>query len=66
MTGDGSDPFPDRKVSFQGIGHFIPKIDDGFITAFSYDTDAVVVKINILNIQAHTFGDTDAGAQKKG
>ena len=53
-------------VILQGAGYFPAKIYDRLITAFTMDFQGPVFEINILQVQADAFRNTDPGAQQKG
>ena len=53
------------QIILQGRGNLLAKIYDILIPAFPAYFQALVVKINILDIQPHTFRHPDTGPQQK-
>ena len=61
----GNNMFALFHIIEQCLRHFITKVDKIFLSAFSYDPDTVILKIDILDIQSHAFRNTNTGSQQK-
>ena len=53
------------QVIEQGNFHLLAKINNFLISTFSYHAETTVFKIDIRNIQPHTFRHTQPGSEKK-
>ncbi len=66
MTLQRNDQFPFLEISQERFPGFMRKLNDRIVSAFSVDSQTIVVKIQILQIDSHTFRNTNTGAQKQG